>query len=178
MSADIRRLEYAHGEPPLGELRRISPRLSWSNEKVIHRKPLLLASFGKHPRVRATRYSQRMWAENANVIGSCGLCSRAATLMLSILASTLVIAREISPSSAYPIIPPCRTAVEYCPVTNRNIPNRTWRPFRAFNGGSGSINVASRCLISATASLLISRATNILPMEIVRRYSRRVSVET
>jgi hypothetical protein len=33
-------------------------------------------------------------------------------------------------------------------------------------------------LISATASLLISRATNILPMEIVRRYSRRVSVET
>jgi hypothetical protein len=51
MPADIRRLKYAHGEPPLGELRRISPRPSWSNEKVIHRKPLLLTRFGKHPQL-------------------------------------------------------------------------------------------------------------------------------
>ena len=47
--ADVRRLEYAHGEPSLGELRRISTPLSCSNKKVIHRKPLLLARFGKHP---------------------------------------------------------------------------------------------------------------------------------
>lgn len=32
MSADIRRLEYAHGELTLGELPRISTGLSWSNE--------------------------------------------------------------------------------------------------------------------------------------------------
>jgi hypothetical protein len=49
MPSDIRRLKCAHGEPSLGELRRISTPLSCSNEKVIHRKALLLAGFGKHP---------------------------------------------------------------------------------------------------------------------------------
>jgi hypothetical protein len=50
MPADIRRLQYAHREPRQGELQGISPRPSWSNENVIHRKPLLSATFGKDPR--------------------------------------------------------------------------------------------------------------------------------
>jgi integrase len=42
-------LKSAHGEPSSGEPPRVSLRLSCSNEKVIHRKPLLLARLGKHP---------------------------------------------------------------------------------------------------------------------------------
>jgi hypothetical protein len=34
MPADIRRLEYAHREPRQEELRRISPRPSWSNKML------------------------------------------------------------------------------------------------------------------------------------------------
>jgi hypothetical protein len=99
MPADIRRLEYAHGEPSLGELRRISTPLSCSNEKVIHRKPLLLAGFGKHPWLAMQKIKDVLRLHLLGGVDSCRQLARAVGCGKSAVADCLRRAKVANLSS-------------------------------------------------------------------------------